>query len=91
VGERPTSVREALLNELCAHGGYCSTGLTADDLTGDLSADEITELVLRREGFLEEGRDVVMASRTAWDEVARMVRDWLFDPRGRGARSGLPR
>jgi len=62
-----------------------------DDLTADLSANEIIEMVLRREGVLAAQRDVVMASRTAWDEVAGMVRDWLFDAHGRGAKSGLPR
>lgn len=61
-----------------------------DDLTADLSADEITEIVLRREGVLATGQDVVMASRAAWDEVAGIVRDWLFDAHGRGAKSGLP-
>jgi hypothetical protein len=28
---------------------YNATGLTADDLTDDLSADEIVEMILRRE------------------------------------------
>ena len=49
MGFRPRSRREALICELCARGGYCSTGLTADDLTIDLSADQITDLVLRGE------------------------------------------
>jgi len=85
VGLRPASRREALINELCASGGYCSNGLTADDLTGDLSADEITEMILRREDCWP------LAGRgPAVDEVAGMVKDWLFDPRGRGVRSGLP-
>jgi hypothetical protein len=88
VGFRPKSLREALLLELCAHGGYCSTGLTADDLTDDLSADEITEMVLHGEGL---NTDPLMGSGKARDEVGRMVRDWLFDPGGRGVRSGLPR
>jgi hypothetical protein len=48
-------------------------------------------MVLRREGVLDEGRDIAMVSKSAWDEVAHIVKDWLFDPRGRGVRSGLPR
>ncbi len=76
--------------ELGCHG-YCDAWLSADDLTGEVGVEEITELVLRREGFLEEERDIAMVSKSAWDEVARMVEDWLFDPHGRGVRSGLPR
>jgi hypothetical protein len=82
---RSKSRREALLKELCARGGYCSTGLTVDDLTADLSADEITEMVLRGEGL-----DPVMTDRKQAASVLRTVEDWLFDPRGQGIKSGLP-
>jgi hypothetical protein len=85
VGYLPTSRRDALLHELCARGGYCSTGLTVDDLTDGLSAHEIAEMVLRGEGL-----DPVI-DRTQRDRVARIVTDWLFDPCGRGDGSGLPR
>jgi len=85
VGFRPESRRAALLQDLCERGGYCSTGLTPKDLTDGLSADEIAEMVLRGEGL-----DPVM-ERKKCEEVAREVRDWLFDPRGRGVKSGLPR
>ncbi len=86
MGYRPRSRREALLQELCARGGYCSTGLTVDDLTAELSANEITEMVLRGEGL-----DPVMTDRKQSAAVLRIVQDWLFDPRGRGVRSRLPR
>jgi len=56
-----------------------------DDLIAALSADEITEMVLRGEGF-----DPVIDDKQR-DYVTRMVKDWLFDPHGRGVRSGLPR
>jgi hypothetical protein len=84
MGYRPKSRREALLHELCARGGYRSTGLTVHDLTDELSADEITEMVLRGEGL-----DPVIDDKQR-DYVTRVAKDWLFDPRGRGARSGLP-
>jgi hypothetical protein len=83
VGYRPKSRRQALLHELCAKHGYCSTGLTVDDLTENLSADEIADLVIRRDGL-----DPVLDSSHR-DDVAQIVRDWLFDPNGRGARSRL--
>jgi hypothetical protein len=57
----------------------------ADDLTDDLSAEAITELVLRR-----EGNDPVMGPKEMRQEITRAVRDWLFDSRGKGVRSGLP-
>ena len=72
-------MREGLLIELGRHG-YCDTWLTADDLTGGGSADEITELVLRREGFLEEGRDIAMVSHRrgtkwlAWSGIGCSIR-----------------
>jgi len=47
---------------------------------------ELTEMVLRGEGL-----DPVMTDRKQSAGVLRMVQDWLFDPRGRGAKSGLPR
>ena len=86
MGYQPKSQREALLHELCARGGYCSTGLTVDDLTAELNADQITEMILRGEGL-----DPAMTDREQSAVVLRMVQDWLFDPSGRGARSGLPR
>ena len=70
----------------CARrGGYCSTGLTPEDLTDDLSADKIFELILDREG---EG-PLVDCKQHKW--LRRLVEEWLFNPAGRGVRSGLPR
>jgi hypothetical protein len=54
-------------------------------LGDELGADEIAEMVLRREGL-----DPVIDGKQR-DQVSQTVRDWLFDPQGRGARSGLPR
>jgi hypothetical protein len=85
MGFKPTTRREALLHELCVRGGYCSTGLTPDDLIGELTADDVAELVFRREGL-----DPVMEPRK-YEQVAAEVRSWLFDAEGRGEQSGLPR
>lgn len=85
MGYRPRSRREALLEELCARGGYCNTGLTADDLTDDLDATQIAEMVLRGEGL----DPVTEPSKRAG--LMRAIDSWLVDPRGPGARSGLPR
>lgn len=85
MGVKPNTLREALLEELCAQQGFCSTGLTPEDLTESLTAQEIAEMVLAGEGL-----DPQIDSRSR-DMIARTVSDWLFDPDGRGARSGLPR
>ena len=84
MGIKPNTLREALLEELCAHGGFCTTGLTPEDLTEELSAREIAELVLEGEG-LDPRLNAKMR-----EGVERTVNDWLFDAHGRGARSGLP-
>ncbi len=82
---RPTSRRDALLIELCAEYGYCQLGLSPEDLLPEWSSDQIATLVLRCEG-LDPAMD-----RGPLDEVRRLVDDWLFDPSGRGVKSGLPR
>jgi hypothetical protein len=56
-----------------------------DDLSAELNAAQITEMVLRGEGLDR------MIDDKQRGQVARMVEDWLFDPCGRGASSGLPR
>jgi hypothetical protein len=83
VGHRPESRREALLYAL---SDYSATGLTADDLTDDSSGEAIAEMILRREGL-----DPLTMNQRERERVIRTVIDWLFDPNGRGAKSGLPR
>jgi len=51
-----------------------------------MSVDEVVEAVLVAEGW-----NPVMCDRKVKAYLAQAVGDWLFDPRGRGARSGLPR
>ena len=87
VGIRPTSRREALLQEVCAKSGFCN-GVDADDLVEGLGRDEIVRMVFVAEGFQP---DSAMWQRTLREPMERMVDDWLFNPNGRGAKSGLPR
>ncbi len=84
MGHRPDSRRAALLQELCGRYGYCNQ-LTADALTDARSADEVVDAVL-----IAEGLDPVKCSRATRAQLAAVVDGWLFDPHGRGARSGLP-
>jgi hypothetical protein len=85
MGFRPRTLREALLYELCVRQGFCSAGLTPEDLTESLTAREIAEMVL-----VGESLDPPLNEKMR-NSVERQVSDWLFDPQGRGARSGLPR
>ena len=86
MGGPPVSRREALLRELCMDLGFCDTGLTPDDLTDGVAATEIVELVLSGEGL-----DPTATPGTLRQAMRQLIDDWLFDPNGRGARSGLPR
>jgi hypothetical protein len=84
MGSLPDSRRAALLHELCGSLGYCNE-LSADALTDARSVDEIVDMVL-----VAEGLDPTMCDRAIRAQLAEAVEDWLFDPRGCGARSGLP-
>ena len=82
----PASRREALLGELCVGVGFCDTGLTPDELADPIEASEILELVLNGEGL-----DPATTRSALRESIRRLIDDWLFDPDGRGASSGLPR
>jgi hypothetical protein len=49
---------------------YSATGLTADDLIDDLSAEDIAGMILRREGL-----DPVMMNQRERERVGRTVVD----------------
>ena len=68
--------------------GYCggqAGWLGESDLNAD-TPDAVVDAVLVREGL-----DPLTADAAQRAEIRAVVEDWLFDPSGRGARSGLPR
>jgi hypothetical protein len=78
---------DALLDELCVKYGWC---LGPDDRAGLLQADApdaeaIADAIV--DGELGDA-DVCDAKTRRW--LIAMIDDWLFDPSGRGAGSGLP-
>jgi hypothetical protein len=78
---------EALLVELCVTHGWCLKPSDQDRLLGVDVSDSgvITDEIIRA----ELGEDSVADRATrAW--LKALVDDWLFDPDGRGAASGLP-
>jgi hypothetical protein len=87
VGYRPVSRLDALLEEQCTRYGWCLDPSDRAALVQDPAQDRdaIVESIIQAE-FGEAGlRD---RERRTWLES--LVDDWLFDPQGRGARSGLP-
>jgi hypothetical protein len=85
MGFRPASRREALLQELCTRCGFCNE-LDSSALLNMGGVDEVVHAVL-----VAEGLDPLTCARKTKAYLAQAVEDWLFDPRGRGAKSGLPR
>jgi hypothetical protein len=88
VGDRPASRTDALLEQLCTQYGWC---LPKDDWTALLAdtphdREAVIDAIIRAEFGEAATRD---KDRRAW--LTPIVNDWLFDPDGRGARSGLPR
>ena len=82
------SRRAACREELCVRLGYCGGDdrwSVESDLDGE-TADAVVDSVLR-----VEGRDPMTADSRQRAEIKAVVEDWLFDPHGRGERSGLPR
>jgi hypothetical protein len=87
MGERPASRMEALLYELCITYGWC---LEPDDRAAlpaqhARDRDEIVDAIIRA-----ERGDVETVDRGTRRWLTALVDDWLFDPDGRGASSGLP-
>jgi hypothetical protein len=80
---RRESRREALLQELCVRYGFCNE-LDSSALIGADSGDEVVDAV-----FVAEGWDPVMCDRETKAYLEQAVDDWLFNPRGRGAKSSF--
>lgn|GEM_PF-6149247 len=85
---KPASRVEAALGELCVKYGYCLPEEQAAALLSDVpeDADAFVDAVL-----IAEGRDPALADTRERHALRDVVRDWLFDGQGRGAKSGLPR
>jgi hypothetical protein len=85
---KPASRVEAALVELCMKYGYCPSEEKAQALLTDVpaSVDAVVDAVLAA-----EGRNPSLVDRRERHQLREVVRDWLFDEQGRGAKSGLPR
>ena len=89
MGERPSTVVEAALYELCVTYGYCNHSPELDALIvrPPETAEELVDAVLAAEGV---DLDPALADKAERAQLRAVVVDWLFAPDGKGARSGLP-
>jgi hypothetical protein len=88
MGYRPVSRMDALLEELCARHGWCLREDDRNALVADppREREAVVDSIIRA----EFGDSAALDRDTrAW--LTAVVEDWLFDPDGRGARSGLSR
>ena len=86
MGPAPSTVRAAMMADVCHKLGFCD--LDPDDITDAMSRDEIVRMIFVADGL---SGDSWRWERSWREGVEQIVDDWLFDPRGRGARSRLPR
>jgi hypothetical protein len=86
VGYKPVSRIDGIFDDLIVRYGW---GMYGDSSV--LRADPPNEL----DAFVDEllridGRDPALASKQDRRFLREIVNDWVFDPHGRGAKSGLP-
>ena len=77
----------ALLWEVCVKYGWCDVRFQAEAfhrlVESGANVDALVDAIL-----LAEGAELDHPHRGQY--LRRLVDDWLFDPEGRGAHSGLP-
>ena len=79
---------ETALDELCVTFGYCVPPDAAQAILArpHADADAFLDAVIAAEGL-----DPTLMSRTVRRPMLEVVNDWLYDERGRGSVSDLPR
>lgn len=78
----------SLLSEICREWGYCLPPGSDERIRGAIpeGAEAVVDLIIR----IELGIEPVMAAKDTHRCLRDKVVDWLFNPHGRGAASGLP-
>jgi hypothetical protein len=86
VGYKPATRIDGIFYELLVRFGW---GMYGDSSALRISPpDDVSEFLDTL--LIIDGRDPAFASRTHRQLLATLVKDWVLDPAGRGARSGLP-
>lgn len=85
---RERSRRAACREEVCVRLGYCGghTRWSEESAFDGATPGAVVDAVL-----IVEGLDPVGVAGQQRAQIEAVVVDWLFDPHGSGARSGLPR
>jgi hypothetical protein len=89
VGYPDATRMNSLLTEICKERGWCIGGehdRARVQQAVDAGADAVVDTLIRVEMQMEP----TMLDRETRRWLRGKVVDWLFDPRGRGALSGLP-
>lgn len=78
-----------LLDEVCAKYGWCDVVMVPgaaesflELVAAQADASQLADAILEAEG--------ASAAHPHRRQLRRLIEDWLFDSRGRGAQSGLP-
>lgn len=88
MGHPGASRTNSLLTQICTERGWCLPP-GSDELVRATIADgpaAVIDILIRT----EMGIDPVMCDSATRRWLSEKVEDWLFDPVGRGACSGLP-
>lgn len=85
----PNATRvHSLLSEICREWGYCLPPGSDEKIRSTIPEGEqaVVELIIQ----IELGIEPIMAAKDTHRYLRSKVIDWLFNPHGRGAASGLP-
>lgn len=82
---KPTSRVDALLSDLMVGLGWYMAGDRSALYEDPRDVEAVIDAVL-----VADGRDPRLAIREDRRQIRDLVVDWMFDPNGRGAQSGLP-
>jgi hypothetical protein len=86
VGNKPTTRIDCIFGELIIRYGWGMWG-DSSRLRGE-PPDDVEQFI--DELLLIDGRSPIRASREDRRFLRGIVNDWIFEPSGRGVKSGLP-
>ncbi len=86
MGHKPDCRIDGILHDLMVTWGWGMYG----DLSSLLANPPTTVDAFVNQLLIVDGQDPFLASRKDRNIARTIVVDWIFDPAGRGARSGLP-
>ncbi len=88
MGYQDATRLNSLLSQICEESGWCVAPADYDEVRRsiDFGAEAVVDTLIRIELEMEP----IMCDKETRGWLRAKVVDWLFDPRGRAATSGLP-